>query len=169
MGENSVSKLQQAINGLQIKDVFLVASASEINADFEPKYIESEEQIAVEYKHVVDRSTTVSFSNGDDTLNFFRVYVELGARWVSTSEEDETDSGSGDKVHQLAKIEACFVAEYHMNSEIPKDALEEFALKNASYHIWPYWREYLMNHAMRMNLPKVALPIVQFVINGNNH
>lgn len=158
-----MSKLQQAIDHLQIKDVFLAASSSEISSDFEPRYLESEEQIDVEHKHVVDRSTIVSFSNGDDTLNFFRVYVELGARWVSTSEEDESGSGSDDKAHQLAKVEACFVAEYLMKNEIPKDALEEFALKNASYHIWPYWREFLMNHAMRMNLPKIALPIVQFM------
>jgi hypothetical protein len=65
----------------------------------------------------------------------------------------------------MAFIEATFVAEYSLNGKPEKEALDAFALKNASYHIWPYWREFLMSQSMRMNLPKIALPTVQFAVN----
>lgn len=57
------------------------------------------------------------------------------------------------------------VAEYRMSEDPGKESLKEFALRNASYHIWPYWREYLMGQCLRMNLPKVILPAVQFAQN----
>ena len=172
MAKNSISKLhQQAIDNLQIKDVFLMTSFSEISADYEPKYSSTSDKIGVQYKHIVDRSAVVSFSTEEEenVIKLFRVYIELGAKWAYASDDDsENDnrSSESDDKDSLARIEACFIAEYQLKNEIPQEALEEFALKNASYHIWPYWREYLMNHAARMNLPKAVLPMVQFSV-GN--
>ena len=49
-----------------------------------------------------------------------------------------------------------------------QDALEHFALRNASFHVWPYWREYLANQCRRMNLPPVMLPMRQFASPTDN-
>ena len=57
------------------------------------------------------------------------------------------------------------VAEYQMDGNPGAEALKVFALKNASYHIWPFWREYLSSLCLRMNLPKVVLPIRQLASN----
>lgn len=171
MAKNSVSKQhQKAIDNLQIKDVFLMTSFSEISADYEPKYSSTPDKIGVQYKHIVDRSAIVSFSSEEEenVIKLFRVYIELGAKWAYASDEETENDSSSDSENKdsLARIEACFVAEYQLKNETPQEALEEFALKNASYHIWPYWREYLMSHAARMNLPKAVLPMVQFSV-GN--
>ncbi len=68
----------------------------------------------------------------------------------------------------MALIEATFVAEYMLSSIPENEALNAFALNNASYHVWPYWREYLMNQCLRMNLPKVIVPITQFARNADH-
>ena len=48
-------------------------------------------------------------------------------------------------------------------SEHPGDeALEQFVLHNASFHIWPYWREYLASQCLRMNLAPITAPMRQF-------
>lgn len=57
------------------------------------------------------------------------------------------------------------VAEYRMTEDPGKDSLKAFALRNASHHVWPYWREYLMGQSLRMNLPKLILPAVQLARN----
>lgn len=173
MAKNSVSQShQEAIDNLQIRDVFLVSTASVISTEYEPKYLPNAEEIGVQHKHVVDRTAAVSFSSDEekDVIKLFRVYIELGAKWEYTHEDDSENNkikSDNESRDPLAKIEACFVAEYQIKNEISKESLEEFALKNASYHIWPYWREYLMNQATRMNLPKAALPMVQFSVNGS--
>ncbi len=171
MARNSISKLhQQAIDNLQITDVFIMTSTSEISTDFEPKYSSGSDKIGIQYKHIVDRSTIVSFSSEEEenAINLFRVYVDLGAKWNYVPDNQEEEGDNNENEEPLAKIEACYVAEYQLKKETPQEALEEFALNNASHHIWPYWREYLMSQAMRMNLPKVALPIVQFSVANNN-
>ena len=47
------------------------------------------------------------------------------------------------------------------DTSLDDDSLKAFALNNASYHIWPFWREYLMSMCNRMNLPKIAVPTFQ--------
>jgi hypothetical protein len=96
------------------------------------------------------------------TINLFRVFIELGARWISPSLESEKPDDSQVKAY----IEGVMVAEYLIESDPGPEALKQFALKNASYHVWPYWREYLTTQCLRMNLPKFVMPAVQF---SSNH
>jgi len=63
-------------------------------------------------------------------------------------------------------IEAEFIAEYQMtDTTLEQSCIDEFSLKNVSYHIWPYWRELLGNQCARMYLPKLILPTVQLAHN----
>jgi hypothetical protein len=87
----------------------------------------------------------------------------LGTRWIIPCEEKNGDDDPEVKAH----IEGVMVAEYLMQADPAPDALKQFALKNASFHIWPYWREYLSTQCLRMNLPKLIMPAVQFA-SGNN-
>jgi hypothetical protein len=32
-------------------------------------------------------------------------------------------------------------------------------LHNASFHLWPFWREYVVSQCNRMNLPKISIPM----------
>ncbi len=56
-------------------------------------------------------------------------------------------------------IRATFIAEYHMRGELDDVALQEFATHNVSYHVWPYWREFLSDASARLRIPPIMLPM----------
>lgn len=154
------AELQKAIDCLTIRDVYLRASNAALMDDFEPRYESELERLEVQFKHIVAHSSVLALedeTNGKSCL--FRVFVDLGMRWVLPNVLDE-----GDPVVK-ANIEGTMVAEYQMDGNPGAEALKVFALKNASYHIWPFWREYLSSLCLRMNLPKVVLPIRQLASN----
>ncbi len=152
--------LQHAINNLVIQDIFLRSSATTIKDGFDPKYNCDAESLTVQLKHLVQKHEVLKFENDEQGLQIFRVHIDLGARWIYVA-DNALDDGSD----VLAQIEVTMVAEYQMQENPGQEALETFALRNASYHVWPYWREYLMSQAVRMNLPKTVLPAIQFAMN----
>jgi hypothetical protein len=154
--------LQKAIDSLLINDIYLRSTESSLSEEFEPKYDTGIDHLEVQFRHVVTHWSVLALEQeGEDPVSLFRVFVDLGVRWL----EPGTDGGDADDGRVKARIEAMMVAEYRMSEDPGKESLKEFALRNASYHIWPYWREYLMGQCLRMNLPKVILPAVQFAQN----
>lgn len=146
------SELQKAIDNLQIRDVYLRSLQAECVGDFDPKYADYE-TITVQTKHGVKKSELGKLNDEEDIL---RVHVELGARWLQTGE-----SGEQKDSNVCALIEAEFIAEYSLKGSLETECIDEFALKNVSYHVWPYWRELLMSQCLRMHLPKLVLPTTQ--------
>lgn len=157
--------LQRAIDTLSIQDVFVRSSVLSIENDFDPKFNCDLDSLGVQFKHLVRKHEVLKLENDGESLQVFRVHIELGARWVCADESSKKDEND---LAVVAFIETTMVAEYLMQDHPGSEALEIFALRNASYHVWPYWREYLMNQAMRMNLPKTVLPAVQFAANSLN-
>lgn len=153
------NNLQKAIDNLQIHDVYLRGVTARCKDDFDPKYDSNNESLTVQLMHYVRQSIVVKFDENDSTL--LRVFIETGARWIDEKIEDENES-------ILASIEAEYIAEYSMAELLEKACIDEFSLKNASYHVWPYWREFLSNHCDRMHLPKVVVPAVQLAHNRHN-
>jgi preprotein translocase subunit SecB len=149
--------LQRAIDNLQILDVYLRSAEAELLDGFEPKYDSEADTLQVYFKHLVTRSDVLELKDGDDIQKLFRVYIELGARWTAPASEDEKQG-----LDEKARVEGIMVAEYRILQDPGQEALEMFAMRNASYHVWPYWREYLSAQCLRMNLPKIMLPAVQF-------
>lgn len=149
------AELQKAIDGLQIQDVYLRGLVARCEGDFDPKYNANVESLAIQFKHHVKQSMVVELDGQERML---RVFVDLGARWVDENAQDVADS-------VLAVIEAEFIAEYAMKDLIEQICIDEFSLKNASYHIWPYWRELLSSQCDRMHLPRAVLPTVQLAHN----
>lgn len=149
------AQLQKAIDNLQIQDVYLRDLVARCEGDFDPKYNADVESLVIQAKHHVKQSMVVELDGQEKIL---RVFVELGARWVDEKAQDEASS-----VKVL--IEAEFIAEYTMKQMLEKASLDEFSLKNASYHVWPYWRELLSSQCDRMHLPRAVLPTVQLAHN----
>jgi preprotein translocase subunit SecB len=139
--------LQKAINNVQITDIFINKTYTE-HKESDP-LLQDYENTIVKLKHRVSKSAVLH----DDTDDNFalRVYIEVGAQWVDTEDESKI----------LSVIEASYILKYKMNIRLEKEAIDEFALKNSSYHLWPYWREFLSSTCDRMNLPKLTLPIRQ--------
>lgn len=149
------ANLQKAISNLEIQDIYVREQVARCHEDFDPKYDANIDRLTVQQMHLVKQSNVVEL---DDESCLLRVYVRLGARWVDPEEKDEEAS-------VRAVIEAEFIAEYQMKEELEPACINEFALKNVSYHLWPYWRELLSSQCVRMHLPKLMLRTVQFAQN----
>jgi hypothetical protein len=141
--------LQRAIESLKIQDVYVRELTAKCLGDFDPKHAEELDSLIVQRMHVVRESQVAELSDGNHLL---RVFVRLGARWVTPKEAEEPSA-------VRALIEAEFVAEYRLDEVLDEAAINAFALRNASFHVWPYWRELLSNQCIRMHLPKLTLPM----------
>ena len=147
-----VSKpLQLAIETLHINDVYLKFTRAQCIDDFDPKFADVQTELQVQQLHAVRRSEVIQVE-GDGQL--LRVYIRLGTRWIMPREGDEPEV--------KAFIEADFIAEYLMTTPLEQASIDEFSLKNASYHVWPYWREFLSSQCERMRLPRVVMPTKKF-------
>ncbi|MEQ1559891.1 MAG: preprotein translocase subunit SecB [Methyloglobulus sp.] len=147
--------LQKAIDTLLINDVYLKKSIAECFNEFDPKFYPGIDELETRTKHIVKGH---SVSEMDDSTWLVRVFIELGVLLL--------DSNADPDINRKAIIEAEFVAEYHSREKPEESSVKEYALKNVSYHVWPYWREFLMNQSCRMHLPRFILPAVQFAQNN---
>ena len=147
-------KLQLAIDNLTIQDVYLKSTQAQCQDHFDPKAMAVDE-LLVQKMHIVQK-TDVLQVNDDELL--VRIYIRLGVRWITPSHHEEPNPDQDIN----AFIEADFIAEYQMADMLEQDVIDEFAHQNASYHVWPYWREFLSSQCERLRLPRVILPTVQF-------
>ena len=153
--------LEAAQQGLRVIDVALRDVRASLADGFDPKYDPS--PLDVQLMHRVARSDVIEISNDGEPHKRFRVFVRLGIRWVRELKPRKRKARSGEPASSdpevLGRIEATFVAEYDLVEEVSREALDEFAQRNAPWHVWPYWREYVASQCGRMNLPKVAMPM----------
>jgi len=147
-------KLQQAIKHLSIVDVYLVASQAHHSDNFNPKAAHALEGLKVQTMHVARRSEIIETENAGQFI--LRIVLGFGARWIKESIAEDAEP------EIKAVVEADYVAEYLMSEQLDQDAIDAFALQNASYHVWPYWREYLMSQSERLRMPRLILPTRQF-------
>lgn len=149
-----MNTLQQAQQGLQFEDIFQRYTQSSLLDDFDPKFSGIEDTLSAQFKHSVVQSLVVTLKKESETLEIFRVQIDVGIRFLVENNEQEAKP--------VAQIEASYLVDYVITDTAllgATEALDEFALKNASYHLWPFWREFVMSQAQRMNLPKVPLPM----------
>lgn len=147
--------LQEAIDSLQIQDVYVRDMDAKCIGDFNPKYAADITKLNVQQMHQVRQSNIAELENDTQLL---QVFIRLGMRWVDPDEANEEKS-------VRAMIETEFVAEYVMTKKLDQACIDEFSLKNTSYHVWPYWRELLSSQSDRMRLPRLMLPTVKLAHN----
>ncbi|MDZ7750957.1 MAG: preprotein translocase subunit SecB [Gammaproteobacteria bacterium] len=159
--------LKRAIENLEIHDVYLRSASIVLAEDFEPKYDSDAESLLVQFKHRVRRSEVMELEDENGSMQLlFRVYIDLGARWVDAEEGASMPAApSADAAPERARIDGTMVAEYLMREFLDDESQRLFAHSNASYHVWPYWREYLSAQCLRTNLPKITLPAVRTAVN----
>jgi len=168
----SQTPLQRAIEHLQIADVWQHRVSAFIHDELQTTAAFPED-FDLLFKHAITRTLYGQAEGESDGPFVFRVHVDLGVRYIDKSASDAAvEQGDGVPEHVgdagrsdfrepeiLAQIEAIYVAEYRSDEDLPEDALKAFAFQNASYHVWPFWREFLASQCNRMNLPRVGLPI----------
>lgn len=157
-GEFVSEALNRAKNGLQFEDIFQTNVSAHIKDDFDPKFNTiTDEDYGIQFKHLITQSNVLELNGGESNRDLFRVYIEVGVRLFPSKDNDNQP-----KNDPLAQLEASYCIDYRITAaelKLDQEALDAFALHNASYHLWPYWREYLMSQCVRMNLPKISLPV----------
>ncbi len=151
--------LARAIPALKFVDLFINSSSCSLAENFDPKYDARCDELGYQTKSLVTGSEILEVSNGEPSKLIFRVCSELGVRMACKGEFDNEVSDP----EILAIVEGVVYADYEiLDSAIveDRDALDAFALNNAPYHVWPYWREYVTSQMLRMNMPKFLLPML---------
>lgn len=143
--------LVRAVEGLAIKDVFVEETSAKIHAALDSQ---RDGGLSIQVRQWVDSS--VDF-RAEGQSEFARFRVHTGLRLLRNQGQD-AEAPDGEV---CVEVNAAFVADYEVVSPISDDeeALSAFAQKNAVFHVWPYWREYVHNLTYRMRLPNIVLPM----------
>lgn len=164
--------LQEAIGCLAIQDVYLRGHGLTIHPEFDTKL--NTTILGVQLRANVQNGQIVtlpgsSAASQEIPTQILRIPVETGLRFVSaspaTSEEGSATAAGAVK----AEVTALFIAEYQITCpELSEEARNIFAERNAAFHVWPYWREFIQSVCVRARLPLVTLPMfAQSAINQN--
>ena len=154
--------LARACECLRINGVWQAQVSALINETLEaaPAF---PEDLEVLFKHVISKSLWGEAENDDQHHYMLRVFIELGLRFVPAENSgNNSEQESAKEPDTYAQIEATYVAEYTSDEDLDKDAIKAFATRNASFHVWPFWREFITSQCSRMNLPRINLPLHNF-------
>lgn len=93
-------------------------------------------------------------TESDRHFQLFRVFIELGVRFIELPVQDEKP------VNLLFQIEAVFQVDYELTEEVDQAALHEFANYNAVHNAWPLWRQFVFSTAHQAGLPCPEIPLL---------
>ncbi len=160
----SNEQLQKAIRCVSIQDVYLRDTKTTIHEGFDPKV--GQVDLAIQLRTDVRSGQLVVHKHketDEEVGRVLRVYVETAIRFVSNtpnSERESTDDSVSLAASIKAEIKALFVAEYQVTCpDLEESARDVFAIRNAPFHVWPYWREYIQTTCARSRLPLVVIPM----------
>lgn len=152
----AMDALERAKKALQFDDLFQSFATASIREGFDPKLSPVGDAVCrLQFKHQVIQSNVLEVMMNDGPQVIFRVYIDVGIRLFY--EENDVESHDCD-----VQLEASYCLDYRITDQAlraDQEALDAFALQNASYHLWPFWREYVMSQCSRMNVPKIPLPM----------
>lgn len=158
--------LKLAQKALKLKDIYVRETNSNLSESFFPSLSGDENEIRFQtrigtQRHVAfEAKVNEKEAAGQVPSRFVDYRVLVGARFLdsSVSDEDmENEDLPTDKV--LGEITALYSVLYELVSEINEEALIEFGNRNAPFHLWPFWREFLQSSSGKMHLPPVVLPL----------
>ena len=97
----------------------------------------------------IEHKTDSGMDEGTNRI-FVRAHFVLETNEIGTTDKDP-----------FAIIKATFLLIYKTDSlkGITNKAVEHFGNINGIYNAWPYWREFVQNTIVRMNLPPLIIPV----------
>jgi len=162
----SNEKLILAQSALKLRDIYVREVNSSVSKKFVPFLEPNEDEIRFQTRigtqgHMVIKAKADDKETTNEEVDRFVDYrVLVGARFLDPSvsdEEMENKDLAADKI--VAEISALYSVLYEIVSEVDKEAIATFGERNAPFHIWPFWREYLQSSCGKMHLPMVLLPL----------
>lgn len=152
--------LQKAQKYICIQDVYMHNASIEVQDGFIPKY--NETPLSVQFHHSPLRINEIQATEDEFEGELLQIFIKMAARFIDTGLDDEILSDEMKMVeHVRAEIESIFIAEYIVTNteECTKECIKVFGRTNASFHVWPYWREYMQATCARFKLPNFVFPM----------
>jgi hypothetical protein len=160
----SADLIQQAAKCLQVRGIFLRECALEQKPDYDPRLFQGE--LSVQFRVGAEESQLIEITDeiSKEKSKLFKAIIGTGLRLIDSSNVTEGNIETG----IVATLSAKFSAEYLVRdgSVISHEAQQEFAQKNAVYHVWPYYREFVQSTLARSGIPLVEVPM--FMLAPNN-
>lgn len=162
----SLTPLALAQRALTIKDVFVRECYARIDESYMPfegidDEIGVQTKIQATFHRVVSRELQQDelTEEGPSERNIVEFKILAAARFVSAAaSDDDAETSNGDD-ERFGEVVALFSAVYFMNEAVDEETLIEFGMRNATFHVWPYWRELLHSTTGRLRLPPTVLPM----------
>jgi hypothetical protein len=153
--------LSEVIKILHIANVYMRGMETVVDEEFD--IFSAQEELEVRHQLSPISSSLIEYGNTeqpDQKMRLFRVHLRGELLMVRPMNGDPHQPEPSDIRLRLV---AQYASDYRVTKlgEIPQVALDEFALKNAAFHVWPYWREYIQSTLARMQLPPFSLPMYQ--------
>lgn len=148
-----MSKLLDAINGLEIENICLNQSSVKVFAETGIRYLgDIDFQYSLSDQPIALYNAEVS-KQGEGKVSLFGFTHEFTCEIKRPKEDAE---------EVLCSISAKFLSNYIAKKGYKpngQEDLEEFAVLNVPHQQWPYWREYLQSSLMRAGFPSITLPM----------
>ncbi|MGI9574211.1 hypothetical protein ACRYJU_08980 [Alloalcanivorax xenomutans] len=140
MPQDNEALIVQATAGLELQDITLVRSQYD-----RPSMVLEGTQLVQQQKRAVRFVVDGHAREGQPLL---RVRVDLGVRLVN-----KNDPGA-----VFLIIEADYIVDYRIKSDLQEEALKAFAEFNAVHNVWPFWRQHVFDVVDKGRLPRIEVP-----------
>lgn len=155
MNPGQKALIEKAVGCLRIRDVFL----------HEAKFRRPVPLPSGEIEAVLAGKRAVTFKRGkakaeaeaSDELDLLQVQVALGVRVLKEKEEGVDNQDEEGTI--FVEIEADFMVEYEVTSEVDEEAIKAFADFNSVHNVWPFWRQHVFDIVSRGRLPPIEIPL----------
>ncbi|WP_340621039.1 hypothetical protein [Xenorhabdus siamensis] len=150
------SHLERAQKKLKIVNVLFRNGYFSINPDINASFMDQMLSEMKVKKQDYRGDISVQELSTDGNKNHAYVFdVEVGIRVVEIKEGKE-DIDDKDTVYMItAEFEVLYTSE----EKLTKEEVKAFSKNNVTYHIWPYWREYVQSACSRMGTQPLHIPM----------
>lgn len=149
--------LISAQDALKIQSVDLRGTQVSLQEDFEPAALGAHDYVTQEF-HGVSQVKEAVFTNGDgDTVHEYRFNHTSGIRAIAQGDQE---AAMDDDYQPFVVIVVTFEAKYIATKALSEDEVAAFSENNVSFHVRPYWREYVQSTCARVGLnPLLEIPM----------
>ena len=135
----------------ELLDVYLWESQLKRESSF--SLMEDAECSVFEFMHQIESQEFETVDEAGLAATILRTTVAVGTRNVDSTTRDQ------DECKVFHSLISKFVVDAKLISDVPQDAKDAFATKNAIYIVWPYWRELVSNTFRAASLPAPIIPL----------
>lgn len=143
--------IEQAIGALKLRDVMLYGARFSRPSPF-PGVSESFQAKQLAKREVRYVIGDAPITGGQTKL--LQVYVDLGIKVMGLQESEPP---------VFFEIEADFLVEYQVSSDLSEAAIKAFADVNSVHNVWPFWRQHVFDVVARGRLPQLEVPLFRGV------